>query len=90
MNARLAVHVPPQQLPEMQRAARALLRSPLLTARVGEEFRLVLKWETVLRTEFAQKLGYRLDVSRTAARLLMHSLADLKNTLLDRSCRLFL
>jgi uncharacterized protein (TIGR02678 family) len=70
MNARLAVHLPPHQLPEFQRAARALLRSPLITARDKEHFRLVLKWEGVLRNEFAQKLGYRLDVSRTAARLL--------------------
>jgi hypothetical protein len=36
MNARLAVHLPPHQLPELQRAARALLRSPLLTARDKE------------------------------------------------------
>lgn len=70
MNARLAVHLPPHQLPEFQRAARALLRSPLITAREKGDFRLVLKWEGVLRNEFAQKLGYRLDVSRTAARLL--------------------
>lgn len=70
MNARLAVHLPPHQLPEFQRAARALLRSPLITARENGDFRLVLKWEGVLRNEFAQKLGYRLDVSRTAARLL--------------------
>lgn len=70
MNARLAVHLPPHQLPELQRAARALLRRPLVTSRQGEEFRLILKWETVLRNEFSQKLGYRLDVSRSAARLL--------------------
>lgn len=70
MNARLAVHLPPHQLPELQRTARALLRRPLITAREKDDFRLVLKWEGVLRNEFAQKLGYRLDVSRTAARLL--------------------
>lgn len=70
MNARLAVHLPPHQLPELQRAARALLRQPLITARDKDNFRLVLKWEGVLRNEFSQKLGYRLDVSRTAARLL--------------------
>ena len=69
-NARLAVHLPPQQLPELQAAARALLRQPLLTARSRDQFRLVLRFETVLRNEFAQKLGYRLDVSRSAARLL--------------------
>ncbi len=70
MNARLAVHVPTHQLPELQRAARALLRTPLITSLQRDDFRLILKWETVLRKEFGQKLGYRLDVSRSAARLL--------------------
>lgn len=70
MSARLAVHLAPHQLPELQRAARVLLRTPLVTVRHGDDFRLVRKWETVLRNEFGQKLGYRLDVSRTAARLL--------------------
>lgn len=69
MSARLAVHVPLQQLPEVQRAARCLLRTPLVTS-PSADFRLVRRWETVLRNEFGQKLGYRLDVSRTAARLL--------------------
>ena len=41
MSARLAVHLPPHQLPELQRAARALLRSPLLTARDDENFRML-------------------------------------------------
>lgn len=70
MNPTLAVHLPPHQLPELQRAARALLRRPLITAAQPDELRLALKWETVLRNEFGQKLGYRLDVSRSAARLL--------------------
>ncbi len=70
MTARLAIHLPSHQLPELQRAARALLRRPLITTHHGEDFRLVLRWETVLRNEFSQKLGYRLDVSRSAARLL--------------------
>lgn len=70
MTPRLAVHLASHQLPELQRAARALLRNPLLTTQHDHEFRLVRKWETVLRNEFAQKFGYRLDVSRTAARLL--------------------
>jgi uncharacterized protein (TIGR02678 family) len=42
----------------------------LITARQPDDLRLVLKWETVLRNEFGQKLGYRLDVTRSAARLL--------------------
>ncbi len=70
MNARLAVHLAPHQLPELQRAARALLRHPLITSLQRDDFRLILKWELALRNEFGQKLGYRLDVSRSAARLL--------------------
>jgi len=88
MSARLAVHLPPHQLPELQRAARALLRSPLLTAR-DDEFRLVLRWETVLRNEFGQKLGYRLDVSRSAARLLRRpaSTTDTRGAYIERNAR---
>lgn len=88
MSARLAVHLPPHQLPELQRAARALLRSPLLTAR-DDEFRLVLRWETVLRNEFGQKLGYRLDVSRSAARLLRRpaSTTDTRGAYIERNGR---
>jgi len=70
MTSRLAFHLPPHQLPELQRAARALLRRPLISALDKDDFRLIVKWEGVLSYEFAQKLGYRLDVSRTAARLL--------------------
>jgi uncharacterized protein (TIGR02678 family) len=70
MTARLAVQLAPHELPELQAATRTLLRSPLVTARRSDELRLVLKWETVLRNELAQKFGYRLDVSRNAARLL--------------------
>lgn len=88
MSARLAVHLPPHQLPELQRAARALLRSPLLTA-IDDEFRLVLRWETVLRNEFGQKLGYRLDVSRSAARLLRRpaSTTDTRGAYIERNTR---
>jgi uncharacterized protein (TIGR02678 family) len=70
MTPRLAVHLSTHQLPELQRAARAMLRRPLITAASDVDFRLVRKWETVLRNEFGQKLGYRLDVSRSSARLL--------------------
>jgi uncharacterized protein (TIGR02678 family) len=88
MSARLAVHLPPHQLPELQRASRALLRSPLLTAR-NDDFRLVLRWETVLRNEFGQKLGYRLDVSRSAARLLRRPAAttDTRGAYIERNAR---
>lgn len=70
MSARLAINLPPHQLDEFQRAARMLLHTPLITAADAERFTLVRRWESVLRTEFGQKLGYRLDVSRSAARLL--------------------
>ena len=70
MTPRLAVHLSTHQLPELQRAARAMLRRPLITAASDVDFRLVRRWETVLRNEFGQKLGYRLDVSRSSARLL--------------------
>lgn len=70
MSARLAVHLGTHQLPELQRAARILLARPLVTVADGDDFRLIRRWETVLRNEFGQKLGYRLDVSRSAARLL--------------------
>ncbi len=88
MSSRLAVHLAPHQLPELQRAARALLRSPLLTAR-DDDFRLVLRWETVLRNEFGQKLGYRLDVSRSAARLLRRpaSTTDTRGAYIERNGR---
>jgi uncharacterized protein (TIGR02678 family) len=68
--ARIAAQLAPHQLGEFQRAARILLRTPLVTANDAEAFALVRRWEQVLSNEFSQKLGYRLDVSRTAARLL--------------------
>lgn len=68
--ARIAAQLPPHQLGDLQRAARLLLRTPLVTSQDPEAFALVRRWELVLRNEFGQKFGYRLDVSRTAARLL--------------------
>ncbi len=72
MSARLAIHLAPHELPEMQRAARTLLGHPLVTATypTPEALQMVRRWETVLRTEFAQRFGYRLDVGRSSARLL--------------------
>ncbi len=68
--ARIAAQLAPHQLGEFQRAARLLLRRPLVTSKDAEEFALVRRWEQVLGNEFSQKFGYRLDVSRTSARLL--------------------
>jgi len=68
--ARIAAQLAPHQLGELQRAARLLLRRPLVTSKDPEAFALVRRWEQVLGNEFSQKFGYRLDVSRTSARLL--------------------
>jgi uncharacterized protein (TIGR02678 family) len=68
--ARIAAQLAPHQLGEFQRAARLLLRRPLITSKDPEAFAMVRRWEQVLGNEFSQKFGYRLDVSRTAARLL--------------------
>lgn len=68
--ARIAAQLAPHQLGEFQRAARLLLRRPLVTSKDPEAFALVRRWEQVLGNEFSQKFGYRLDVSRTSARLL--------------------
>ncbi len=68
--ARIAAQLAPHQLGEFQRAARLLLRCPLITSKEPEAFALVRRWEQVLGNEFSQKFGYRLDVSRTSARLL--------------------
>lgn len=71
-DARVAVQVPAHQLPEVQRAVRLLLGHPLITARHPgpDALPLVRRWETVLRNELDLRFGYRLDVTRTAARLL--------------------
>jgi hypothetical protein len=65
MTPRLAVHLSTHQLPELQRAARALLRTPLITASSDADFRLVRKWESVLRNEFGQKLAQGYPLKRS-------------------------
>lgn len=69
--ARVAVQLEPDQLEEMQRAARLLLAHPLITASWPGSGSLIAvrRWETVLRAEFDRVLGYRLEVGRTCARL---------------------
>ncbi|TNC25059.1 TIGR02678 family protein [Amycolatopsis alkalitolerans] len=55
---------------EGRRAARLLLRRPMLTAeRDGEDFRLVRKHARELTRRFAENLGYRLVVQPRVARL---------------------
>jgi uncharacterized protein (TIGR02678 family) len=61
----------PYAAAERRRAARALLREPLLTGdgASAEEFRLVRRHRTELARMFADGLGYRLVVDPGAARL---------------------
>ena len=72
MNARVAIQLQPHELPEVQRAARTLLGHPLVTTTYpsADALPMIRRWETVLRNEFSQRFGYRLDVGRSSARLL--------------------
>jgi uncharacterized protein (TIGR02678 family) len=93
VSARLAIHLAPHELPELQRAARTLLGHPLVTASypTPDALALVRRWETVLRNEFAQRFGYRLDVGRTSARLLRRpsALTSLRPARRDNNGRAF-
>ena len=61
----------PQDLAERQRAARAVMLQPLLTAdgAGSDDFRLVRRHQGELTKLFAEGLGYRLQVDPTSARL---------------------
>lgn len=61
----------PQDVVERQRAARAVMLQPLLTADGpgGEDLRLVRRHQGELTKMFAEGLGYRLQVDPTSARL---------------------
>jgi len=77
---------------ERRRAARALLRTPLLHADGphADELRLVRRHRAELERLFADGLGYRLIVEPTAARLVKAGLArDPTRPLLRRSGRPF-
>ncbi|MEV7321464.1 TIGR02678 family protein [Streptomyces sp. NPDC093970] len=60
-----------QREAEIQRAARALLKEPLLTADgpYAEEFRLVRRYATALRDWFERNVGWTLRTDADAARL---------------------
>lgn len=78
----------PQDVAERQRAARALMLHPLLTADGphGEDFRLVRRHQGELTKMFAEGLGYRLQVDPTSARLFKAGLGrDPSRPLLRRS-----
>lgn len=60
----------PYAIAERRRAARALLRQPMLTAEANpEDFRLVRRHRAELTRLYAEGLGYRLVVEPTTARL---------------------
>ena len=71
MSAPLGEKVAAQRTEEVRRAARALLKEPLLHAggRHAEEFRLVRAHATELRRWFDRNTGWRLQVDAETARL---------------------
>ncbi|MPZ65853.1 MAG: TIGR02678 family protein [Pseudonocardiaceae bacterium] len=72
MNHRVATDVPDLELASYQRAVRAVLRHPLITETHPDAgtLPLVRRWSGPLRTDLAEALGYRLELSGTAARLI--------------------
>lgn len=68
---RVAVDVDPLELAEYQKAARLVLRHPLITASYPDSsaLPLVRKWVSQLRTDFGAVLGYTLQASGDTIRL---------------------
>jgi uncharacterized protein (TIGR02678 family) len=68
---RVAADVDTLELAEYQKAARLVLRDPLITASYPDKstLPLVRKWVSQLRTDFGEVLGYTLLVSGDAIRL---------------------
>ena len=68
---RIAATADPQDLAERRRAARALLKRPLLASGSTDpdDLRLVRRHQSELIRLFADGLGYRLQVDPTSARL---------------------
>lgn len=71
MNHRVATEVPDLELASYQKAVRAVLRHPLITESYPDAgtLPLVRRWSGPLRTDLAEALGYRLELSGNAARL---------------------
>lgn len=71
MNHRVATEVPDLELASYQKAVRAVLRHPLITESHPDAgaLPLVRRWSGPLRTDLAEALGYRLELSGNAARL---------------------
>jgi uncharacterized protein (TIGR02678 family) len=80
----------PYAAEERRRAARALLRTPLLTAEGpdADDFRLVRRHRDELRRLFADGLGYRMEVESRTARLFKAGIGrDASRPLLRRGDR---
>lgn len=81
MNHRVANNVPDLELADYQRAARTILRHPLISAQHPDPAALPLirRWSAQLRADLSEALGYRLELSGTAARL-VRTIDDLDAT----------
>ena len=71
MSERFAADVPDVELADYQRAFRTVLRHPLISERYPDPkaLPLVRRWSAQLRTDLSEAMGYRLELSATAARL---------------------
>lgn len=71
MNHRVAIEVPDLELGDYQRAVRTVLRHPLISEQHPDPnaLPLVRRWSAQLRADLSEALGYRLELTGTAARL---------------------
>jgi uncharacterized protein (TIGR02678 family) len=81
MSHRVAVGVSDLELAEYQRAVRTVLRHPLISEQYPDPkaLPLVRRWSAQLRSDLSETLGYRLELSGTAARL-VRAIDDLDPT----------
>jgi uncharacterized protein (TIGR02678 family) len=78
---RVAIDVPDLELADYQRAVRTVLRHPLISEQYPDPtaLPLVRRWSAQLRADLSEALGYRLELSGTAARL-VRAIDDLDAT----------
>ncbi len=81
MSHRVAIGVPDLELADYQRAVRTVLRHPLISEQHPDPnaLPLVRRWSGPLRADLSEALGYRLELSGTAARL-VRTIDDLDAT----------
>ena len=81
MSHRVAAGVPDFELADYQRAVRTVLRYPLISEQYPDPkaLPLVRRWSAQLRADVSEALGYRLELSVTAARL-VRAIDDLDAT----------